>query len=383
MELDFYKNNEFETPCFIFKQDVFDRNIKNFKESLSKYFGSKGALAYSFKTNYFDAVIKRVRALSAFAEVVSEKEYELALEIGFEPDCIVYNGPVKSKKSFLSAIENGSYVNIDSKREIKWLAELSKDKSYKVGIRVNFDAEKEIKGQTLMADDGGRFGFCVETGEFADAISEINKYNNISVNCLHMHISNKGASVSVYELLTKKALEFAGFYKIELEILDIGGGFFGGNDDGEAYEAYVKAIHTVLDENAMGDISLIVEPGGAVVATAFDYLTEIVDVKTTGKGIFTVADGSRLHLDPFFLKSSYRHEIISDGEITDAEQTVCGFTCMEKDRIIKLKNDRKLSVGDRILFKVVGAYTLGFNSEFINHVPGVYSINGDKLKKER
>ena len=56
--------------------------------------------------------------------MVSHDEYELAVFCGFRPDQIIYNGPMKSKETFLDAVRNGAIVNIETKRELHWLEEL-------------------------------------------------------------------------------------------------------------------------------------------------------------------------------------------------------------------------------------------------------------------
>ena len=112
--------------------------------------------------------------MECYAEVVSEEEYRLAQLIGVENNRIIYNGPIKTKQSFIEALENGSIVNIDSQREIEWLDDVAIDKR-NVGIRVNFDIEKMCLGQSQCADEGGRFGFCYENKEFHKAFVKLNK----------------------------------------------------------------------------------------------------------------------------------------------------------------------------------------------------------------
>ena len=80
-----------------------------------------------------------LKQLGCYAEVVSYTEYELALLEGFDKTHIIYNGPLKSKETFLDAIKNGAIVNIETKRELDWLAYLDPNKNYGVGIRVNLD----------------------------------------------------------------------------------------------------------------------------------------------------------------------------------------------------------------------------------------------------
>ncbi len=368
------------TPCYIFSRDDFEHNIKAFKSVLRKYFGSNWILGYSFKTNYLPYLLKSAKSEACYAEVVSSKEYLLAKAVGFDSGKIIFNGPVKQKSHFLEAVKNECIVNIDSEREIKWLDELPVDNKYRVGIRVNFDLEKKLPGHTLMASEGGRFGFCIENGELSRAIYQIKKLGNVEINCLHMHVSSRTKSVDIYRQLIKKAVDVIDKEHLTVKYIDVGGSFFGGGDDGSSYETYIKAIKEELIEFGKNEMGIIVEPGASVVATSVKYLVEVVDTKATLQNKYVVTDGSRLHIDPFFTKTKYSYQIIGDeNREYEAEQTIAGFTCMEKDRFMKVENEKKLKVGDRILFNTVGSYTMCMNSDFISSEPRVYSEYNGKL----
>lgn len=376
------ENKEISTPCYVFDYLQFKKNMDLFKKSLDKYFKGKNILSYSFKTNSLPYILSCVRESNNYAEVVSAEEYNLAIKVGFDEKKIVYNGPIKTKDSFLYAVERGSIVNIDSQREVQWLRDLDKNKKYKIGLRVNFDLEEKLPGQTMMGELGGRFGFCDDNGELMNVINSIRNIKNVDISVLHMHVSSKSKSIEVYNELVKRACEIARKYNLSLEYIDIGGGFFGGGDDGSQYEAYVSKIYETMQEQGMKDIGLIVEPGASLIATCVDYYLTVLDIKKTTKGYFAVTDGSRLHLDPFFKKNNYKYFVnkINDNFETEIciKQVVCGFTCMENDRILTLENSQKLNEGDVIKFELAGSYTMSYNNLFIRYLPRVYVYNGKK-----
>lgn len=112
-----------KTPCFVLnEQDLVD-NIIGFREALSSKF-DQNIIGYSVKTNSLPYALKLANEYGCYAEVVSYHEYELALKMGFDQKHIVYNGPMKSKESFLKAVQDGALVNIECWREIEWLKEL-------------------------------------------------------------------------------------------------------------------------------------------------------------------------------------------------------------------------------------------------------------------
>ncbi len=367
------KEAQLRLPCYILKQDIFEDNIKDFKQALNVYF-MNSIIGYSFKTNSLPYIISLAKSLECYAETVSDTEYNLALKMGYDPKQIIFNGPAKGKDLFMKAIKEGSIVNIDSRREVAWLKEMADQGiSAEVGLRVNIDIEKKMPNQTLTGKKGGRFGFSKETGEAARMIAEIEKIPGMFVTGLHMHLSSKTKAVEVFCELAEQACEIAREENIQLKYLDIGGGFFGGADQGQAYRAYTEAIYGVMKKNHMEEILLVVEPGASVVATAIDYMVEVIDVKETNYERFVVTNGSRLHIDPFFHKEQYQFTLKCDKSKTKNKQIICGLTCMENDRIMELTEAAELKVGDVIVFHVVGAYTLSFNSFFIEYFPVVYA----------
>lgn len=367
---------EIKTPCYILDENDFVNNINNFKKSLEDRFDSY-IVAYSFKTNSLPRILKIVSDNGCFAEVVSDDEYELAKRLGFESDRIIFNGPVKSRELFLEAVRGNSIVNIDSKRELTWIKEELCGESVKIGIRVNFDLESKLPGQTSTGVNGGRFGFSYENGELSDAIREIKNSGNI-ISGLHMHVSNASKSVDVYEELARMACEIVKKENLELSYIDFGGGYFGGGDNGEAYDRYVKAISKILSAEKLTNITVIVEPGASVVATSFKYVTTVIDVKDTSYGRFVITDGTRLHLDFQMHKEKYKYSLVTDSSAAYPKQVICGYTCMENDRIMTLEGSPELSVGDKVIYDITGSYTMCFAPLFISYLPRVYSSNMDK-----
>lgn len=371
------KLENFKTPCFVIDEHALEENVKLFQKALNENF-KKSLIGYSYKTNSLPYIIKKMKEMGCYAEVVSDTEYELALEIGYDKEHIIFNGPIKGEKCFKDAITSGSIVNIDSNRELRWLEECSKsNKEIKIGLRVNFNLDKILPGETSAKEEGARFGFNYETKQLEKTIRQIEQLGNVKIVGLHMHTSTQSHSQNIYKELTKKACEIAKEYGLFLEYIDIGGSFFGGGDGGKQYAMYCETISNVLTEFEMDDICLIVEPGASVIANPISFLTQVIDVKETDMNKFVVTNGSRVNVDPFMRKEKYVYEVFSKSDKIEDQQVICGYTCMEMDRLMTVKNEKKLSEDDYILYKIVGSYTMCFNPLFIEYFPNVYVINGD------
>lgn len=382
------KYDELDTPCFILHEDELVKSIAGFQRALSNCF-SQSIVGYSVKTNSLPYCLQLARECGCFAEVVSKDEFELSLACGFSIDHIIYNGPMKSKSTFLQAIQGGAIVNIETFREIEWLKELPSLKTYEVGIRLNIDITQISSEDQNHDDDNSRFGFSAESHDFCNAVSMIKALGNINITGLHTHRTSKTRSVKFYQNVIKYAQPIIGEFGLNLKYWDFGGGFFGRMPEKPTYENYAAAILGALSP-CYQNLVIIVEPGNALVASAFDYLSSVLDVKAHNGQYFITIDGTRNDIDPFFHKVDYFKELISKTkeEITaDKPQIVSGSTCLENDRLFRLcVQDRKINVGDKILFHRVGAYTMCLTPLFINYFPCVYSTHNDdsvKIVRER
>ena len=72
---------ELITPCFVFDEIEFEKNIKDFKMILNQYF-KKNIIGYSFKTNSLPYILKKAKEQGCYAETVSDTEYQIAKKMG-------------------------------------------------------------------------------------------------------------------------------------------------------------------------------------------------------------------------------------------------------------------------------------------------------------
>lgn len=367
-----------KTPYFMIKEKELKDNTEKLHKALKETWGNY-IIGYSCKTNSLPWILKFMQNNNCYAEVVSDSEYELVRKIGFGTNQIIFNGPNKGKDSFINAIKSGSIVNIDSNREIQWIKEQEFNNEVFVGIRVNFDLDKECPNETSYGKEGSRFGFSFENGSLELAIKQLNNIKNVKVVGIHIHYTAKTRSLSVYKVLAQKACEISKLFDYELKYIDIGGGFFGGVPNKPSYYEYMSLISRELSkEFDSNKTQLIIEPGSAIIGSPIDFVCKVVDVKDTFSKRIVTVNGSRNNIDPFFKKTSYFYSIKSKNENIIPEQIICGYTCLDYDRIFKLENEKELFIGDEIIFNKVGAYTMSLSPLFIEYFPDIYveKING-------
>ncbi len=347
----------------------------NFEEFLSEFTAiyPKTNIGYSYKTNYTPKLCKLVNDKGGYAEVVSEMEYDLAVKIGVDPKMIIVNGPYKTKKALEKFVLGASIVNLDSYVEVEFLKEIARSHSsrqLKVGLRCNFEIN-----DTLIS----RFGFDVESDSFMRMFARVSDIDNITIEGIHCHFSNR--DLQSYAYRADEILKLAHkLFTMPPKYIDIGGGFFGKMKESlkaqfstptVEYGAYASLIATKF-KTAYQDYSgderpmLLLEPGSAIVADTMYFVSKVIDVKEVrGKSIAT-SSGSKFNMGLLTSAINMPMDVYSSNRARPQyeEIDIVGFTCIESDCLYKGYSGR-IGVDDYLVFSNVGSYSIVFKPQFI------------------
>jgi len=383
--------NEVGTPFYIAHPSRFKDNIKNFRQAfLSQY--DRFILSYSFKTNYTPFLLEIVKELGAYAEVVSEIEYDLALLMGFQGEHIVLNGPIKDEPLLRKAIINGSIIHLDCMYEVDSVLKIkeeSPNQPIRVGLRINMEINTE---NGTSAVQGGlkesRFGFTAKA--LKDTISKL-KSADIEIISLHGHTSSTNRVVDNYKIIASRLMEVISIHQLNhIKYIDLGGGFFGAApkevdiSKKPTYQDYAQGICNVLLSNS--DFQklrpyIVIEPGASVVTNVFDIATQIYQRKQINNKDFIIVDASIYQVRPPAGKVNYPFEECSPNEAqNEITVDIVGSTCMEVDRIseqVKLSHYQK---GDFLIYKGSGAYQNNLTPFFINPRCAIVELTPDGYK---
>lgn len=349
---------------YIYHPEKLERNVADIKKEFSSRLNNF-ELAYSFKTNRHNLVLADAKKLGLKAEVVSTEEYRAAMDSGWKESEIIYNGVCKEKELLFRTVVSGGIVNLDNEEELSWAEEyFGQNKTpLELGLRLSFDIGNGIKS---------RFGIEVESEAYkrTKELSAQGKIKIIGLSCHFTKTRQKKFWIKKAEGLAKAAKDFP-----LIEYLDFGGSLAGSyektdprkNSPGEGmdYSSVADAIFETLKKFALENKKIILECGTAIVGSAFDISSRVLHIKESG---FIVLDVSFKDMMIPSLSDSVAFEIISGGgkQRMLNNFTITGCTCLEND-IIKKGFNGKLAVGDEIILRNVGAYTLCFASSFIRN----------------
>lgn len=131
---------QYGSPVFVISERTIRRTYQNAVRAFKTRY-PKVQFAWSYKTNYINAVCKIFHQEGSWGEVVSGFEYNKALGNGVPGNKIIFNGPEKTEAELTLAIHNDSLIHIDHFEELYQLIDLADklNKKPRVAIRVNMD----------------------------------------------------------------------------------------------------------------------------------------------------------------------------------------------------------------------------------------------------
>ncbi len=375
------------SPLFVFSEKTLVARYRELRDTFALRY-PKVRLAWSYKTNYLDGICRVMHREGAWAEVVSEFEYDKAISLGVPPTQVHFNGPYKPESALEKALPAGATVHIDHFDELA-LAERVAERhgiKPKVAIRINL--------QTDGVPQWGRFGFNLESGQARDAVMRIVSGGKLELSGLHCHIGTFILDPEPYRQAAAKLAHFANEIKarhdITLSFLDLGGGFASrntlkdqympGEQAAPSYSAYADGVLDGLAElnyPARQMPTLVLESGRSLVDEA-GYLVSSVHAHKR------MPDGRRaLVLDAgvntLFTSFWYQHDVTPAQEFggTPEPTVIYGPLCMNIDVLRDTMLFPPVEVGDRLVFRNVGAYNVTQWMQFITYRPAVVLVGRD------
>lgn len=376
--------SEYGSPLFVLSERKIRDNYKSAKRIFETRY-PKVQFAWSYKTNYLNAVCKVFHQEGSWAEVVSGFEYKKAVQNGVPPSKILFNGPDKLDDDLILAIKNDSPIHIDHLDELYRLIELATEmhKKPRVAIRVNMDT-----GIYPMWD---RFGFNYENGQAWDAINKIMATDKLNLVGLHCHIGTYMLAPSAYGVAATKmadlALGIKKRYNKVITYIDMGGGFASKNtlkgasqlgaDIVPEISQFAEAISTSLLNAGFEPDELpylYLETGRALIDDAGFLLGSVISNKR-------LSDGRRATIMDFgvnilFTSFWYNHKISPAQEFGHHTEdcVMYGPLCMNIDVVRENVTLPPLHKGDQVVVHHVGAYNITQSMQFITLRPAVVMI---------
>lgn len=287
---------KFKTPFYLYNAEEVKRKYK----LLSMAFGSRVDVYYSIKANPNLSLCNLLKKLNAGAEVCSEYELLAAIKVGFDPKNIIYVGPAKSEKSIKMALShNINFIVCESLSEYERIERLAKELNIlaRVVIRIN---PNFVAKNALLKMGGKPSQFGMDENIIFENLNFFKNKKNIEILGIHVYNGTRILDAESIVENTKSifllAKKFSHIFKINLKVVDIGGGIGVPYYENEEKFDLNKLNTLILPELNKFHLDfpgtkIILESGRFLVAEAGIFVSRIIDVKSSKGENFIITDG--------------------------------------------------------------------------------------------
>jgi diaminopimelate decarboxylase len=405
------------SPLFVFSEATLREKYREAHRAFARRYPDV-QFAWSYKTNYLNAICRVFHQEGAIAEVVSEFEYEKARQNGMAGRDIIFNGPLKTRAILERAVEEGAMIQVDNLDELLLLGEIAarpgRTQPVAMALRVHLDTGTHAVWS--------KFGFNADNGEAMRVVRRLLQMPGLKLQGFHAHIGTFILDPDAYRksagVLVRLALEAERLGAGPIRYLNLGGGFASRarlhyqylppEQATPSFDRYAEAIcDTITQAWPAGRPlpRLYLETGRALVDEAGYLISTVVAVKRRQMAVVPPLDGvlaaygkAALTSAPTQMHESDRPALVIDSGVNllyttawyqpsilpakpcadvPAPTTVYGCLCMNIDVIREEVALPGLTTGDHVVLHPVGAYNITQAMQFITYRPAVVMIGLD------
>jgi len=354
------------TPTYVYSRGAILSSFQAFDRALAPV---PHVISYAMKANMNLSVLATLAKVGAGVDVLSGGELFRALTAGIDPRKIVFAGVGKQEHEMREALKTGILMfNVESPAEMRLLDRTAQSLGMKapVALRVNPDVDPQTHPYISTGLKSSKFGIPI-TQAFAEYKAAASM-SGIDVVGIHMHIGSQLVKTSPFaDALSRivpliESLRANGF---EIRYLDVGGGLGIRYQDERppSHAAYAEALLPTVKK--LG-VTLVIEPGRAIVGNAGLLLTRVLYRKVAEAKRFVVVDAAMNDLIRPSLYDAY-HEIKPVKEQKQAAVElvdVVGPVCESGDFLAKDRELPSVEEGDLLAVMSAGAYGFAMASNY-------------------
>ena len=369
----------FGSPVYVTDAAILKQKANVMLEAFSDF---NLKIFYAMKANYNPALVRKIKEAGIYGiDAVSPNEIRLALELGYQPQQIIFTPSNPSDEEIKYAGEKSVLQNLGSLSELRRFGK--QFPSHNVSIRIcpevgAGESEKVTTGQTES-----KFGIAlVDLGEVKKILSEF----NLKLVGIHSHIGSGFYEAEVFRKSVEALCHLARDFE-SVEFLDLGGGF------GVQYHpdkpeidltAFAAAIREPIDQfnqDTGKNIEIRIEPGKFLVARSTVLLSTITTIKQKGGVTFVGLDSGFHNLIRPAMYGSYHHVVnLSKMQAPTVPVQVVGNVCETCDVFNQNIELGQPEEGDIVAILVAGGYGSSMSSNYnIRETVAEVMVEGDQI----
>lgn len=374
--------SQFGTPTYVYSRATLERHYRAFTEAAGN---QPHLVCYAVKANSNIALLNLLARLGSGFDIVSEGELRRVLQAGGDPAKVVFSGVGKSEAEIEFALHTGiKCFNVESEPELHRIAEVAArlGKVAPISIRVNPDIDAKTHPYISTGLKANKFG--IDINDALAIYQQAAAYPQLKVCGVDCHIGSQLTETQPFLdaldklLLLIDKLAAAG---IVLSHIDIGGGLGVTYLDETPPHPAEYAAEVVKRLAAYPHLTLLFEPGRAIMANAGVLLTKVEYLKPGQEKNFAIVDAAMNDLIRPALYSAWMNIVpaLLKPALTAQTYDVVGPVCETGDFLGK---DRELAIepGDLLVVRSAGAYGFTMSSNYNSRLRAAeVLVDGDKV----
>jgi diaminopimelate decarboxylase len=372
-----------ETPFYYYDLALLDRTLLACKSAAEKY---GFHIHYALKANFNETILRTIEQKGFGADCVSGNEVKKAIEIGFDPNQVVFAGVGKSDKEILEALAlDISCFNVESLQELEVINVLAgqKNQRARVAIRINPNVDADTHENITTGLDENKFG--INQWELDDCVNMLRKLQYVTFVGIHFHIGSQITHLEVFKDLCVKINEIHRWFDkkgLPPKVLNVGGGLgvnydHPGDEPIPNFDEYFQLFDRYLERKSGQAIHF--ELGRSLVAQCGYLISRVLYIKNGQKKNFIILDAGMTELiRPALYQAYHQIENITKsgvGGLGMVNYDVVGPICESTDRFAQNLSLPRSDRGDLIVIRTAGAYgqVLASSYNLRDRVRAIYS----------
>ncbi|ABK46225.1 diaminopimelate decarboxylase [Magnetococcus marinus MC-1] len=370
------------TPFYCYSERTLLHHLQVFQQA----FASQDSLiCYSVKANSNLAVLDALAKQGAGFDIVSGGELERVRRVGCPGERVVFSGVGKSRAEIQAALAYGVRMfNVESIPELQRIQEvaLAMDVAAPVTLRINPDVDPKTHPYISTGLKRNKFG--IPFGEAVAVYQQAAQMSHVQVVGLDCHIGSQLTQLSPFVDALKRVMVLIQALKghgIEIKNLDLGGGLGIPYEDGDTPPSPAELAAALLEQLDGMPVTVILEPGRAIVGNAGVLVTRVEYVKKGEQRHFVITDAGMNDLLRPAIYNAYHGVIPLQRKFDREEQVVdvVGPICETGDFFARDRYLSEVYQGELLAVRSAGAYGFVMSSNY-NTRPRVAEVlvRGDR-----
>lgn len=374
---------EYGAPVFVADAETIRKNAR---ELLDAFAAFDMNIFYAMKANYNPHIVRIIKESGIYGiDAVSPNEVQLALELGYLPEQIIFTPSNPSDEEMRYVGSKGVLQNLGSLSELERFGKLFPKQD--VSIRISPEVGAGESAKVATGGSASKFGILME--DMHD-VRKIAKKYGLRVIGIHSHIGSGFYATTQFKKSVEAVCAIAKNFK-DVIFLDFGGGFgvqYHPDKSGIDLPAFAESIKKPIErfEKETGKkVTLRIEPGKYVVTQSTVLLARVTTIKKKKDTTFVGVDAGFYNLIRPAMYGAYHHVVnLSNPKGTKERVQVVGNVCETCDVFNGAIDLAKPREGDVLGILCAGGYGTSMSSNYNmrEHAPEVL-IDGEKIRCTR